>query len=109
MINPKILFTIRVSGLYRDSGFRVYYPKGPCTQIVYTLAPKHLYRDYFKAKVYLFGCMDPWGEGASRFGQTCGAAFRLAKHSAEASLSEASGLWEVRLQPLRVLGTWFRV
>ena len=27
-------------------------PKGPCTQIVYTLAPKYLYRDYFKAKVY---------------------------------------------------------
>ena len=28
-------------------------PKGPCTQIVYALAPKYLYRDYyFKAKVY---------------------------------------------------------
>ena len=27
-------------------------PRGPCTQIVYTLAPKYLYRDYFKAKVY---------------------------------------------------------
>ena len=26
-------------------------PKGPCTQIVYTLAPKYLHRDYFKAKV----------------------------------------------------------
>ena len=26
--------------------------KGPCTQIVYTLAPKYPYRDYFKAKVY---------------------------------------------------------
>ena len=25
-------------------------PKGPCAQIVYTLAPKHLYGDYFKAK-----------------------------------------------------------
>ena len=25
------------------------YPKGPCTQIVYTLAPKYLYRDYFEA------------------------------------------------------------
>ena len=24
----------------------------PCTQIAYTLAPKDLYRDYFKAKVY---------------------------------------------------------
>ena len=28
------------------------YPKGPCTQIVDTLAPKYLCRDYFKAKVY---------------------------------------------------------
>ena len=28
------------------------FPKGPCTQIVYPLAPKYLYRDYFKAKVY---------------------------------------------------------
>ena len=26
-------------------------PKGPCTHIVYTLAPKYLYRDYFQAKV----------------------------------------------------------
>ena len=35
------------------------YPKGPCTQLVYTLAPKYLYRDYFKANVYtLFGDMD---------------------------------------------------
>ena len=25
--------------------------KGPYTQLVYTLAPKYLYRDYFKAKV----------------------------------------------------------
>ena len=24
-------------------------PKDPCTQIVYTLAPKYQYRDYFKA------------------------------------------------------------
>ena len=34
-------------------------PKGPGAQIVYTLAPKYLYRDYFEAKVYLFGYMDP--------------------------------------------------
>ena len=27
-------------------------PKGPCAQIVYTLALKYLYRDYIKAKVY---------------------------------------------------------
>ena len=30
----------------------VIYPKGPCTQIVYTLAPKYPSMDYFKAKVY---------------------------------------------------------
>ena len=28
------------------------YPKGPCTQIEYTLAPKYLNGDYFKANVY---------------------------------------------------------
>ena len=27
------------------------YAKGPCTQTVDTLAPKYLYRDYFKANV----------------------------------------------------------
>ena len=27
-------------------------PKSPCTSIAYTLAPKYLVRDYFKAKVY---------------------------------------------------------
>ena len=27
-------------------------PKGPCTQIVYTLGPMYPYRDYFKANVY---------------------------------------------------------
>ena len=32
-------------------------PKGPCAQTVYTLAPKYLNRDYFKA--ILFGYMDP--------------------------------------------------
>ena len=28
------------------------YPKGPCAQIVNTLAPKYLCRDYFKSNVY---------------------------------------------------------
>ena len=28
------------------------HPKGPCAQIVYTLAPKHLHRDDLKAKAY---------------------------------------------------------
>ena len=33
------------------------WPIGPCTQIVYTLAPKYLYREDFKTKVYRY--MDP--------------------------------------------------
>ena len=36
-------------------------PKGPCTQIVYTLAPKYLYRDYFKANVYTNWAHGPLG------------------------------------------------
>ena len=28
------------------------YPKGPCAQTEDTLAPKYLYRDYFKAKTH---------------------------------------------------------
>ena len=35
--------------------------KGPCTQIVYALAPKYLYRDYFKAKVYTVWAHGPLG------------------------------------------------
>ena len=38
------------NGSTRGLGFRVF--KGPCTQIVYTLAPKYLYRDYFQANVF---------------------------------------------------------
>ena len=34
-------------------------PKGPCAQIVSTLAPKHLYRDYFRPKSILFRHMGP--------------------------------------------------
>ena len=30
------------------------YPMGPCTPLAYTLAPKYLHRDYFKAEVYTF-------------------------------------------------------
>ena len=37
------------------------YPKGPCTQIVYTLAPKYLYSDYFKDKVYTIWVHGPLG------------------------------------------------
>ena len=34
-------------------------PEGPCAQIVYTWAPKYPNRYYLKAKVCLFGYMDP--------------------------------------------------
>ena len=40
----------------------IHNPKGPCTQIVYTLAAKYLCRDYFKAKVYTI-----WGQVAGAF------------------------------------------
>ena len=35
-------------------------PKGPCAQIVYTLCPMYLYREYCKVKVYtmLGGCQN---------------------------------------------------
>ena len=37
-------------GIWRFRGLG--FPKGPCTHIVYTLAPKYLYRDYIKDNVY---------------------------------------------------------
>ena len=41
-------------------------PKGPCIQIVYTLSPKYLYRDYTKAKVYNIWVHGPLGEATGR-------------------------------------------
>ena len=41
---------------------RILHSKGPCTQIVYTLAPKYLYRDYFKAKVSTIWVHGPFGK-----------------------------------------------
>ena len=38
------------------------YPLGPCTQVVYTLAPKYLYRDYFKAKAQTIWVRGPLGK-----------------------------------------------
>ena len=35
------------------------FPKGPCAQLVYTLAPKYPHRDYFKAKVYTIWAHGP--------------------------------------------------
>ena len=37
------------------------FPKGPCAQIVYILAPKYLFRDYFTAKVYTIWVRGPLG------------------------------------------------
>ena len=37
------------------------HPKGPCTEIVDTLPPKYLYRDYFNAKVYTIWVHGPLG------------------------------------------------
>ena len=39
-------------------------PESPSTQIMYTLAPKYLYRDHFKAKVYTIWVPGPLGESA---------------------------------------------
>ena len=49
------------------AGFNAWieYPKGPCTQIVYTLASMYLYRDYFKANAYTISAHGPLGIGKS--------------------------------------------
>ena len=49
------------SGSFRGFTFKDKYPKGPCTQIVYTLALKYLYRDYIKANVYTIWVHGPLG------------------------------------------------
>ena len=36
--------------------------KGPCTQKIFTLGPRYLYRDYFKAKVHSIWVHGPVGE-----------------------------------------------
>ena len=67
---PKV-YTIGVHGLLGHSGefaardphcsIEWGYSKGPCAQIVYTLAPKYLSREYFKAKVYAIWAHGPLG------------------------------------------------
>ena len=42
-------------------------PKGPCTQIVYTLGPMYPYREYFKANVYTIWVHGPF-RGPTSFG-----------------------------------------
>ena len=49
---PSVCESFAKSELLCTSRTRETYLKGPCTQIVYTLAPKYLHRYYFKAKVY---------------------------------------------------------
>ena len=49
-----------LEGFYK--GFRVWGLRVICTQIVYTLAPKYLYRDYFKAKIYTTWVYGPLGK-----------------------------------------------
>ena len=44
-----LVVTIMISTL---NEFSLYIPEGPCTHVVYTLAPMYLNRDYFKANVY---------------------------------------------------------
>ena len=44
-------------------GFAKGFPKGPCAQIVYTLALKYLYTDYSKAKVNSIWVHGPLGFG----------------------------------------------
>ena len=67
---PKKLYTLQSTKLQNDdtkpkyltigSSGPLLYPKGPCTQIVYTLGPMYPYREYFKANVYtIFRYMDP--------------------------------------------------
>ena len=51
----------RLQAAARDITF-----KGPCTQIVHTLAPKYLCRDYFNAKVYAIWVHGPLGLGLLR-------------------------------------------
>ena len=48
---------MRIHELQNNVGPKVfvYFPKGPCTQIVDTLAPKYPNRDYFTAKVSTIG------------------------------------------------------
>ena len=55
-------------------------PKGPCTQVAYTVAPKYLYRDYFKAKVCTIWAHGPLGKalelGLKRGAEALGLGFR---------------------------------
>ena len=48
----RFLFEFHEDSTAKKIDMCYHWSKGPCTQLVKTLAPKYLYRDYFKAKVY---------------------------------------------------------
>ena len=43
---------VTVSGAKASASKPLTIPKGPCTQIVYSLGPMYLHKEYFKAEVY---------------------------------------------------------
>ena len=53
------LFGPESPGESQATEFTSLFPKGPCTQIVYTLSPMFRYREYFKAKVYTIWAHGP--------------------------------------------------
>ena len=69
-------------------------PKGPCAQIAYTLAPKYLYRDYFKAKVYtiwVHGGLELKRLGCSELAEDCDSVFSIAQTNREEPNTEFVG------------------
>ena len=72
--------------MYRGfEGYNIYiyiyidFPKGPCIQIVYTLALEYLYRGYIKAKVHTIWAHGPlglwcWGGYVGAWGLRAGTA-----------------------------------
>ena len=62
----RVLLRGSCKGFYKGatnvSGFGF---KGPCTQIVYTLAPKYLHGDCFKGKIYTIWVHGPFAHEPS--------------------------------------------
>ena len=52
---------VTVSGAKASASKPLTIPKGPCTQIVYSLGPMYLHKEYFKAKVYTIWIHGPLG------------------------------------------------
>ena len=68
-------------------------PKGPCARIVYTLAPRYPYTDYFKAKVYTI-----WVHGPLEFSKA--AAGHALAYKEFRVRARATTLWVRTLQSL---------